>query len=595
MGGLHEAVNASRGFDPERRQGVYDAIALRREVRSFRPDPVPWDVLWRVLEAARRAPSVGLMQPWDFLLVRDESARRQVQALFAREKAAAAAFFDDPRRDQYLQLKLEGILEARLNIVVTCDPTRAGPQVLGRHGIPETDVYSTCLAVQNFWLAARAEGIGVGWVSILRNPELRDILGIPPHVIPVAYLCVGYTDEFPDAPALELAGWGSREALSGVVHYDRWGTKTRPADWELHQSQQYSAVSRLTRTVGRIGPLDHAAMAAATARQDQLTKPRGSLGRLERLAVQVAGIVGKARPCLKRKAVVIMVGDHGVAAEGVSAYPPAVTAQMVLNFVNGGAAINVLARGAGARVVVVDAGVAADLPPELPIRHRKVAHGTANLATGPAMTQEQALAAIVMGLDTIDEEVIAGLDVVCLGEMGIGNSTAASAIVAAITGRRVADVTGHGTGIDQATWRHKVGVIERALRTTKPDPGDPLDILAKIGGLEIAGLVGVVLGASAYRIPVVVDGFIATAASLIAVELCPTVRNYLIPAHRSMEPGHRAALERLELEPLLALDLRLGEGTGAALGLNIMDAALALLDQMATFEEADVAEATRPC
>ncbi len=251
---LHLAMT-SHAFDPERRQGVYDAIALRRDVRSFRPDPLSQDVVLRLLDAAHRAPSVGLMQPWDFLLIRDEAARQQVQALFAREKAAAAAFFDDPRRDQYLQLKLEGILEAPLNVLVTCDPTRGGPQVLGRHGIPETDLYSTCLAVQNFWLAARAEGIGVGWVSILRNPELRDIFGIPPHILPVAYLCVGYTDEFPEAPILETAGWGSREALAGLVHYDRWDTKTAPLSGESEPLRHGSLVSRLLQTIGHVGVL----------------------------------------------------------------------------------------------------------------------------------------------------------------------------------------------------------------------------------------------------------------------------------------------------------------------------------------------------
>jgi nicotinate-nucleotide--dimethylbenzimidazole phosphoribosyltransferase len=576
-------------FDPERRQGVYDAIAGRRDVRSFRSDPLPEDVLQRLLEAAHRAPSVGLMQPWDFIVVRDVEVRRKVQDLFGREKAAAAAFFDDPRRDQYLQLKLEGILQSPLNLVVTCDPTRGGPEVLGRHGIPETDVYSTCLAVENLWLAARAEGVGVGWVSILRNPRLREILGIPPHVIPVAYLCVGYTDEFPDVPLLETVGWGSREALAGLVHFDAWGHKTPPV---LSQGRAGSDLGRLLRAIGRIRPLDATAVAEARARQATLTKPPGSLGRLERLATQVAGITGNARPKLEQRAVIVMAADHGVTTEGVSAYPSQVTAQMVHNFARGGAAINVLARGANARVVVVDVGVAEDLPAELPIVHRKVAHGTANLAVGAAMTRDQVLAAIGVGLDVVEQERGRGLDVVCLGEMGIGNTTAASAIVAAITRLRVADVTGRGTGIDDGTWRRKVAVIERALRTNRPDADDALDVLAKVGGLEIAGLVGVTLGAAAHGVPIVIDGFIATAAALVAAELCPMTRSYLIAAHRSVEVGHRAALERLELEPLLLLDLRLGEGTGAALVLPIIDAALALLDEMATFDDAGISGAT---
>jgi nicotinate-nucleotide--dimethylbenzimidazole phosphoribosyltransferase len=352
----------------------------------------------------------------------------------------------------------------------------------------------------------------------------------------------------------------------------------------------------LHHTLSLIHPLDHVAMAAARDRQDQLTKPPGSLGRLERLSVQLAGIAGTLHPRLDRRAIVIMAGDHGVVAEGVSAYPAAVTPQMVHNFVRGGAAINVLSRQARARVVVVDVGVAEDLPPDLPIVHRKIAKGTGNLAKGPAMTGEQTLASIQVGLDVVRLEATRGIDVVCLGEMGIGNTTPASAIVAAITGLPVADVTGRGTGIDGAGWQRKVDAIEQGLGINRPDPGNPLDVLAKVGGFEIAGLVGVTLAAAARRVPVVVDGFIATAAALIAGEICPTARGYMIAAHRSVEIGHQAALQHLELEPLLALDLRLGEGTGAALALPLLDAALAILSGMATFAEAGVssAESTPP-
>jgi nicotinate-nucleotide--dimethylbenzimidazole phosphoribosyltransferase len=358
-----------------------------------------------------------------------------------------------------------------------------------------------------------------------------------------------------------------------------------------HTDTHESDDVRLQEMISRVAPLDRDAQDESRRRQDQLTKPPGSLGRLERLATHIAGITGDPRPHLVRKAVIVMAGDHGVTAEGVSAYPSEVTGQMVRSFARGRAAINVLARGAGARVIVVDIGVAEALPPELPIVHRKVARGTANLALGPAMTHAQTLQAIGVGCEVIEAEWARGLDVVCLGEMGIGNTTAASAIVAAITGLPVADVTGRGTGIDDATWVRKLKVIEQALSLHKPNATQPLDVLAKLGGLEIAGLVGVVLGAAARRIPVVIDGFIATAAALVATELCQAARSYLIAAHRSVEIGHGAALERMELEPLFALDLRLGEGTGAALALPLLDAALALLDEMATFEEAGIAGA----
>lgn len=576
------------------REGVYQAIYQRRDVRLFRPDPVPPEVLARVLDAAHHAPSVGFMQPWNFIMVGERRAREAVTDLFERERTAAAQFFDEPRRSQYLSFKLEGILQAPLNLCVTCDPTRAGPTVLGRNSVPETDLYSTCCAVQNLWLAARAEGLGVGWVSILKLPQLRLILDIPPHVVPVAYLCLGYPEGFPDRPELETAGWRRRQPLSSVIHYERWGRATHPAWPALDQlvpgaTPRGGSMKRIIDVAGRIRPLDQVAMQAARERQDQLTKPQGSLGRLEQVSITLAGITGQARPRFPRKAVVILAGDHGVAADGVSAYPQAVTAQMVANFLAGGAAINVLARQAGARVVVGDLGVASDLPDHSALRKKKIGYGTRNLAAGPAMTLQEALAAISAGIEIMQEEVARGLDLVATGDMGIGNTTASSAIVAALTGQAVADVTGRGTGIDDAVWQRKVATIEHALEINRPDPADPLDVLTKVGGYEIAGLVGVILAAAAARLPVIVDGFISSAAALVATEMCPAVRDYLIAAHTSVEIGHRIMLEWMELVPLLNLDLRLGEGTGATLAMHLVDAAAALLDEMVTFAEAGVA------
>jgi nicotinate-nucleotide--dimethylbenzimidazole phosphoribosyltransferase len=337
-----------------------------------------------------------------------------------------------------------------------------------------------------------------------------------------------------------------------------------------------------------IPPLDLDAQAAARARHDTLTKPPGSLGRLEALALQLAAITGQLCPPVARKAIIVMAGDHGVTAEGVSAYPASVTPQMVLNFVRGGAAINVLARQAGARVTVVDVGVAADLPPLPGLLARKVAYGTRNMARGPAMTRAEAEAAIQIGVDTLALETAGGLDLIATGDMGIGNTTASTALVAALTGLPVAPLTGRGTGVDDAGLRRKVAVIERALAVNQPDPRDPLAVLAKVGGLEIAGLVGVILGAASRRVPVVIDGFISGAAALVAAALAPEVTGYLIAAHQSVEVGHAVVLERLGLQPLLCLDLRLGEGTGAALAFYLVEAAARLLAEMSTFAEAGV-------
>lgn len=340
----------------------------------------------------------------------------------------------------------------------------------------------------------------------------------------------------------------------------------------------------------RVAPPDEDAMEEARRRLDRLTKPRGSLGRLEELAVRVAGMTGRARQHLARKAVVLMAADHGVAREDVSAYPQSVTAQMVTNFLRGGAAINVLARRAGARVVVVDMGVAVELPGHPDLLTRKIAPGTRSIAQGPAMTREEVRAAIETGVEVAGEQIRQGAELLATGDMGIGNTTAASAIAAALLGRRVEEVTGRGTGLDDRGLARKVAVIERAIAVNRPDPRDPLDALTKLGGYEISGLVGVILKGAAERVPVVIDGFISGAAALVAVRLCPAARAYLLAAHRSAEPGHRAVLEALDLTPLLDLGLRLGEGTGAVLAMHLVDAALALLDEMATFEEAGVAD-----
>lgn len=344
------------------------------------------------------------------------------------------------------------------------------------------------------------------------------------------------------------------------------------------------------RLAESIPPLDEVSIAAARSRQDTLTKPQGSLGRLEELSIQLAGITGRERPRVPRKAVIVMAGDHGVVRNGVSAYPAEVTPQMVLNFLRGGAAINVLARQAGARVTVVDVGVAADFADAPGLIRCKVAYGTADFTCGPAMTPAQAEEAIQVGVDVVSAEIAAGLDLVATGDMGIGNTTPSAAIVAALSGRPVASVTGRGTGVDDAGLARKIAAIETALAVNRPDPQDAFDVLCKVGGLEIAGLAGVIIAAAAHRVPVVIDGFISGAAALIAAGLAPAVRPYLIASHRSVEVGHGAMFDLLGVRPLFDFDLRLGEGTGAVLAFHVVEAACRILDEMATFAEAGVSE-----
>ena len=345
----------------------------------------------------------------------------------------------------------------------------------------------------------------------------------------------------------------------------------------------------LAEVIRAIRPVDEARTPAIQARLDQLTKPPGSLGRLEELARRYCLITGRDRPVIRNKIIFTFAGDHGVAGEGVSAYPREVTPQMVYNFLRGGAGVNVLARHAGARVVVVDMGVDHEFEPAEGLEIRKVRRGTDNMAVGPAMTREEAEEALLAGVGIV-EKYRDGLDLLGTGDMGIGNTTASSAIVSVITGTDPGLVTGRGTGIDDAVLRSKVAVIRKAIAVNRPDPGDPLDVLAKVGGFEIAGIAGLVLGAAVHRIPVVVDGFISTAGALIACELDPRVKAYIIAAHQSVEIGHRKMLEHLEQRPLLDLDLRLGEGTGAALGISLVEAGVRILGEMATFASAGIAE-----
>lgn len=344
----------------------------------------------------------------------------------------------------------------------------------------------------------------------------------------------------------------------------------------------------LRALAGRIEPLAPADLAAAQARLDDLTKPPGSLGRLEEVARRLAAIQRTVRPAIRRKRVYTLAGDHGVTEEGVSAFPREVTPQMVLNFLRGGAAINVLTRHVGAEIAVVDVGVDYDFGGAGGLIHAKVARGTRNLARGPAMTREEALRAVGVGAELAARAAADRVDLLGVGEMGIGNTTPASAILAALTGLAPDEVVGRGTGIDDAGLRRKADAIARGLAVNRPDPADPLDVLAKVGGLEIAAMTGLCLGAAARRLPVVVDGFISTSAALVAVRLAPAAAQYLFLSHLSQERAHIRMVEHFGQNPLLVLELRLGEGTGAALAMSILEASAKILSEMATFGEAGV-------
>jgi len=570
-------------YPEDQRAAVYRVIAERRDVREgFRPDSVPDDVLRRVLAAAHQAPSVGFSQPWDFIVITERAQRERIAALARRNRDGYAAGLPAARSRAFGRLKVESILDTPVNIAVTCDATRGGRHTLGRHSQPETATFSSVLAVSNLWLAARAEGLGVGWVSFFDERELAAELGLPGHLEVVAYLCVGYVREFAPQPELEASGWARRRPAAWAVHAGEFGRRGLPGN---------EPVDALAEVTAAIRPLDPEAVAAARERQARMTKPPGSLGVLEDVSVQLAGLAGECPPPVPEPAAVaIFAGDHGVHAQGVSPWPQEVTAQMVANFLAGGAVVNAFAAQAGAEVVVVDAGVAADLEPAPGLLPRKVARGTADFTRGPAMTREQAVTALTAGIEVARDLVAAGNRCLVTGDMGIANTTASAALICAFTGSNPAVVTGPGAGADAAARSRKVEAIRQGLALHQPDPADPVGVLAAFGGYEHAALAGFILAAAALRVPVILDGVIAGAAALAAVAIAPDAIAACLAGHRSTEPGHAATLGYLKLRPLVDLDLRLGEGTGAVLALPLVQSAARALRDVATFDSAGVSD-----
>ncbi|WP_254664848.1 5,6-dimethylbenzimidazole synthase, partial [Streptomyces prasinopilosus] len=522
---------AAPGYDDAERAAVQKVMRERRDIRNgFRDDPIPHEVLLRVLEAAHTAPSVGHSQPWDFVVIRSAETRRTMHELAERQREAYAKSLPKGRAKQFKELKIEAILDTPVNIVVTADPTRGGRHTLGRHTQPQMAPYSSALAVQNLWLAARAEGLGVGWVSFFDEREMVRALGLPEHLEVVAYLCVGYVDEFPDEPELAQAGWSKRRPLSWVVHEETYGRRVLPGE-EPHDL--------LAETVAQIRPLDAKALGEAWERQKRMTKPAGALGMLEIISAQLSGLSRQCPPPVPEPAAVaVFAGDHGVHAQGVTPWPQEVTAQMVANFLGGGAVCNAFATQVGAEVCVVDVGVVSDFPATPGLLPRKVRAGTSDMTAGPAMTREEAKQAIEVGIETARDLVAAGNKALLTGEMGIANTTASAALISVFTGADPAEVTGRGTGINDETLARKTDVVRRALELHRPDPADPIGVLAAVGAMfagindrpgsrrasvsrigvpALAGATGLLVGTSAgEHLPAVPLTLVLTGCGLVA-------------------------------------------------------------------------------
>jgi len=550
------------------RSALAEVIDARRDVRRFRADPVSDAVLERTLLAANRAPSVGLSQPWRFIVIRDPHTR-----------AHARAFLDQ---------KVEGVLEAPIGVCVCCVPPGPGVEVLGRATIPQTDVYSTACAVQNLWLTARAEGLGVGWVSFYDPAELRAALGIPEEVEPVAWLCVGWPDERPTRPGLERAGWATRRPLEEVLMHERWA-RAAPKPGPSPQPDHAGPVSAAS------GPTpDARARTAVRDYADRLLKPLGSLGALEDVVERWAAATGSAPPAPLRAAHLVCAADHGHATRGSSLFAQNVTAQVAAAAARGETAIAVIARARGEELVVADVGLAAGTPPGCVAA--SVRAGTEDTTVGAAMSAQECRRAIETGAELARELLSqSGADCLVLGEIGIGNTTTAALLVCALMGALPAQAVGRGTGLDAHGLLRKRELVGRALRRHSAtslaqgiDPRDAEVALAGLGGLELAALTGATHAAHERRVPVLLDGMAVGVAALIACRLRPACREWLFAGHRSAEPVHGNILAELGLEPLLDLRLRLGEGSGAALALPLVEQAGLLQRELATFEEAGV-------
>jgi nicotinate-nucleotide--dimethylbenzimidazole phosphoribosyltransferase len=519
-----------------------EVLAQRRDVRRYRPDAVPEQILRRVLHAGHRAPSVGHSQPWRFVVVRAQPTRDHAAALADRERLRQAERLAPDRRARLLDLQLEGIREAPLGIVVACDRRAAAAGVLGRANFPDTDVWSCACAIQNMWLAARAAGLGMGWVTLFEPADLAALLHLPEGVETLGWLCLGWPDERNPEPGLQRHGWSERLALDDVVLEEGWPVETAPAPPPSYLAPEPSAV-----------------VAARDSGDDLLAAP-GSLGVLDETVDRVLALPG---PAPTTGTLVLAAGDHPVVRHGVSAYPATVTADVLAATVDGTSLGAATARAAGLQLVH---------------RHARAAHEQGDLRTADALAAADVEALLADGVALGRSAAATGL--VCLGEVGIGNTTVAAALAAVLLDRPADAVVGLGSGADTAMLRRKREVVTEAVARAREAYGtglaEPTVLLRALGGPEFALLAGVTLGAAAAGVPVVLDGLATSVAALLAVRLQPAARSALVAGQRSRETAHGLVLTELGLEPLLDLRLRAGEGVGACLAAQGLLTALAV-------------------
>lgn len=560
---------AERSADPRAwampradREALHRIMQARRDIRRFRPDPIEDSVLARVLDAAHSAPSVGHSQPWRFIVVSDTEIRERAALLADRERVAQATQLDPDSARRLLDLQLEGLREAPLGVVVCCDRRAPAQGVLGRATFPDADLWSCACAIENLWLMARAEGLGVGWVTLFRPADLADLLGLPDGVVTLGWLCVGWPDERPPAPGLERAGWSRKAPVDDLILHDRWP----------------SAVGAPSAPTSRLRSPNQRAVVDARDAIDDLLTPAGSLGVLDRALDRITAL---PRPLLNTGALVLVGSDHPVTRHEVSAYPASVTSQVMAAAVAGEAAGVIAARGAGLHLYIVDAGVGTR--PVDGALHVRPAGRRGDLVDNDAMSVADVRMLLARGRElgrTAGER-----GVVALGEVGVGNTTVAAALTASLLGLAADRVIGLGAGSDSAMVERKTSIVAAALTRVRSErgtsPTDVVDLLAALGGPEIAVLAGVALGAAAVGVPIVLDGLASSIAAALAVRLEPAVTSHLVAGQRSREKAHAAVLAYLGLEPLVDLRIRAGEGVGACLAIGLLQHSLRVREQTA--------------
>lgn len=538
-------------FPPADRETLHQVISARRDIRRFRPDPIPDDVLGRVLSAAHAAPSVGHSQPWRFLTVTDPATRERASVLADRERLAQAAQLDPESARRLLDLQLEGLREAPIGVVVCCDRRTPAAGVLGRATFPDTDLWSCACAIQNLWLAARAEGVGLGWVTLFKPADLAALLGLPDGVVTLGWLCLGWPDERPPGPGLERAGWSRKLPVNEVVYAERWphdGLATAAPPSHLRAPDQRAVVS----------VRDDA---------DRLLAPPGSLGVLDRVVDRVLAL---SCDWAGGGTLILAGADHPVGRHGVSAYDGGVTAEVMAAAVAGEAQGTVAAAAAGLETVVVDAGVGTEpVAGGFPARPR---NRRGELVEADAMARGDVEMLLRIGRQLGRKAGRRGP--VVLGEVGVGNTTIAAALVAVLLDLAPDAVIGLGAGADSAMLKRKIAVVEAALTRSRCWYGDELEnpavLLRALGGPEFAILAGAVLGATSVGMPVVLDGLATSVAAALAVRLEPAAAAHLVAGQRSRETAHAELLGYLGLEPLLDLRIRAGEGVGGCLATGLI-------------------------